>query len=223
MKTWRKILLSSLTVLIPGVGPFVFGILICLILAHDLKSKNENLERTPLLSQSQESDKKIIRVAVCGSDNFGTGASSIVRRFVVNDYLTIWDPTMVVEYNRKLFRNDSVLLQIWSISTAPWFATLTDSYINDSQIVIFCYDLTNPNSFTAIEGILQARQAVLKEKKALILVGNKLDLADKGRQVSYQQGEEYAKNHNMFFYECSAKDGTNVDEIFSRATMVLLK
>ena len=47
----------------------------------------------------------------------------------------------------------------------------------------------------------------------MILVGNKCDL-DLDRVVSYRQGEVLAESLDMKFLETSAKDDTNVDQVF---------
>lgn len=48
-----------------------------------------------------------------------------------------------------------------------------------------------------------------------MIVGNKTDLEEK-RVVSKQRGLEYAESKKIAFYEVSAKDGTNINLIFTR-------
>lgn len=48
-----------------------------------------------------------------------------------------------------------------------------------------------------------------------MIVGNKIDLEEK-RVVSKQRGLEYAESKKIAFYEVSAKDGTNINLIFTR-------
>ena len=58
----------------------------------------------------------------------------------------------------------------------------------------------------------------IEEKKCnenvpIVLVGNKIDLKDE-REVSYEEGDNFAKKFNLKFFECSAKEGINVNEAF---------
>jgi GTPase SAR1 family protein len=48
----------------------------------------------------------------------------------------------------------------------------------------------------------------------LVLVGNKVDLADINRQVSTEEAIQYAKDTEMLFFETSAYDATNVTKAF---------
>lgn len=53
----------------------------------------------------------------------------------------------------------------------------------------------------------------------VIVIGTKLDLANQNpsnRQVSPEEGEQYAWQHRAFFYETSAKDNLDVSSVFDR-------
>jgi Ras-related protein Rab-11A len=49
----------------------------------------------------------------------------------------------------------------------------------------------------------------------ILVVGNKIDLADK-RQVKIEEAASYADQHKLAYIETSAKDLTNVDVAFER-------
>ena len=53
-----------------------------------------------------------------------------------------------------------------------------------------------------------------KEDAIFCLVGNKIDL-EETRQVSTKEAEDFAKANDFLFFEVSAKNGTNVQELFN--------
>ena len=55
----------------------------------------------------------------------------------------------------------------------------------------------------------------------ICLVGNKIDLEDK-REVSYEEGKNFAEENDLLFFETSAKDGNNIQEIFLESATILV-
>ncbi len=51
----------------------------------------------------------------------------------------------------------------------------------------------------------------------IVLIGNKNDLNDQ-RQVSFEEGQAFAKRNELIFFETSAKTANGVEETFTQAT-----
>ena len=83
------------------------------------------------------------------------------------------------------------------------------------------YDITDRQSFQDIENWLGEVRQHASPNIVKILVGNKCDLKDQ-RQVSYQEGKEFAESLGMQFLETSAKDKINIDEAFLTLTKAIL-
>ena len=88
----------------------------------------------------------------------------------------------------------------------------------DTHAFIICFDITNKASFDS------AKQTIISMKsygcngkynKPLILVGTKSDLADR-RVVTYEHAKQLADGSHIVYFETSAKENTNVDEVFLR-------
>ena len=61
-----------------------------------------------------------------------------------------------------------------------------------------------------------------KEGVLRILVGNKCDL-DQKRQISFENGKELADKYGIKFMETSAKETTNIDELFVSTTKIFME
>ena len=55
----------------------------------------------------------------------------------------------------------------------------------------------------------------------ICLIGNKIDLEEQ-REVSYEEGKNFAEENNLLFFETSAKDGNNIQEIFLESATLLV-
>ena len=54
----------------------------------------------------------------------------------------------------------------------------------------------------------------------IVLVGNKKDL-EAEREVTYEEGLEFAKRNKLIFFETSAKTSENVDDTFVHVTRTI--
>ena len=55
-----------------------------------------------------------------------------------------------------------------------------------------------------------------------IIIGTKSD-CDNEKEVTYKEGQRFAKAHEAIFFETSAKDGNNVTEMFQMIANTLLQ
>ena len=83
------------------------------------------------------------------------------------------------------------------------------------------YDITRRDTFTHVTKWLDDVRTNSSKNVTVILIGNKKDLEDK-RQVSYEEGEEFAKENGLMFLETSAKTAYNVVESFNLSAQCIL-
>ncbi|CAL8235357.1 unnamed protein product [Boreogadus saida] len=56
-----------------------------------------------------------------------------------------------------------------------------------------------------------------------MLLGNKEDMAkDTSRKVTTQEGHKLAEHHQAEFYECSARNGYNIERLMSELARMLV-
>ena len=115
----------------------------------------------------------------------------------------------------------TIRLQLWDTAGQERFRTLIPSYIRDSAVVIIVYDVTSKSSFEAIDHWISEVHRERGEDVIIALVGNKSDLSEV-RQVTPSEGEAKARSLSAtIFLETSAKNGSNVRNLFSEIAGVL--
>ena len=73
----------------------------------------------------------------------------------------------------------TITLNLWDTAGQEKFKSLIPSYIKDSQAVLIAYDITNQESFTAVEKWIDDARALRDKDQALVvLLGNKADMED---------------------------------------------
>ena len=143
------------------------------------------------------------------------GKSNLLLRFSQNDFKAEYQLTIGVEFGAKNIdiSNKKYRLQIWDTAGQENYRSITRAYYKNSVCAILVYDITKRDSFNNVTTWIEDCKNQSPKTIFMVLVGNKCDLNDK-RQVTAEEGKELADKNDMMFFETSAKDGINVDEIF---------
>ena len=86
------------------------------------------------------------------------------------------------------------------------------------------YDITDDESFKEIENwknkFMQQANVENPRKYPFLLLGNKADRSNSDRKVNLNEGEMYAKNNHMEFFETSATNGQNIEKAFNQIASI---
>lgn len=144
------------------------------------------------------------------------GKTSMIHRFIYDSFDESYQATIGIDFmSQKMYVEDKIIiLNLWDTAGQERFKSLIPSYIKDSAVAIVCYDISNKKSFENVEKWIEDARALRDDDVLLILAGNKADLADR-RQVTEEEGQEYADKKNLLFFETSAKTGSNIKTLFN--------
>ena len=143
------------------------------------------------------------------------GKTSLIKRYTKDQFGGVYLTTVGMDFQDKIIEieDKKVRLQVWDTAGQERFRNVTKGYFQSSHGLLVVYDISDKESFEKINFWMEHIKNNAPEEAKKILVGNKCDLANE-RKVSYEEGENYAKKFNIKFFESSAKDGTNVKELF---------
>jgi len=211
---------------------------------------------------SDDAAMKAVQVKLVLLGEAAVGKSSLVLRFVSNDFNENTSPTIGAAFLTQKCRleNRIVKFEIWDTAGQERFHSLAPMYYRNAAAAVVVYDITKSASLEKAKAWVKELQRQANPNIVIALVGNKLDLvsgarepkapaaeetaqeeapeeseeqdedatppppstsaqpaddSDEVRQVSYAEAEAYAKESNLLFFEASAKEGTNVNELFT--------
>ena len=150
------------------------------------------------------------------------GKTSIITRFMYDTFDSTYQATIGIDFlSKTMYLEDrTVRLQLWDTAGQERFRSLIPSYIRDSSVAIIVYDTTNRSSFLNTSNWIEDVRTERGNDVVIVLVGNKNDLIDK-REVTIEEAEQKAKEHDIMFIETSAKAGFNVKTLFKRVASAL--
>ena len=122
----------------------------------------------------------------------------------------------------KLEKDKEIKLQIWNTCSQERFQSIQKNYYKGAHGFIIMYDITSRSSFEEVKGFIKSIKNENSNEAPIIIVGGKLDLENQ-RQVSKEDGIALAKEFNCSFFECSAKDNININEIGDELTKKMIQ
>lgn len=124
-------------------------------------------------------------------------------------------PANNLQLKKLSIHNKQYRLNLLDTAGQERFRTLSNSYYRGAQGVILVYDISNRDSFLAMERWFDEAESNAIDGAVMYLVGSKLDKGDSGRKVSREEGEELARRRGAVgFEEVSSKTRENVRKVF---------
>uniref|UniRef100_A0A6B2LLT4 Uncharacterized protein n=1 Tax=Arcella intermedia TaxID=1963864 RepID=A0A6B2LLT4_9EUKA len=153
------------------------------------------------------------------------GKSSLLLRFTEN---TFTNEMIFLKENPIIQTIDIggtiVELKIWDkAGEERWNTRRQSNTYRIAHGIIVVYDITDSTTFTEVKYWMTDIELYSDESllPRVALVGNKCDVAD-DRAVRTQDAQEFADSYCMQFLETSAKNGTNVEEVFFNLAKAIL-
>lgn len=161
----------------------------------------------------------MIKLLILGDST--VGKSALMNKFCENVFSTTHIATIGVDFKYKnIFCDDKkIKLQIWDTAGQEKFRSIMRTYYKGAMGIVLTYAVTDKKSFQNIENWLKQIQNNAAADVVIVLVGNKCDL--KEREVTTEEGNEVANKFGLKFFETSAKEGTNVHEVFYHIASVI--
>jgi small GTP-binding protein len=157
----------------------------------------------------------VYKVLLLGDSS--VGKTCFLLRYCDKSFQDVHLSTIGLDYRLKsmtLKNNKNIKLQIWDTAGQDRFRAITKNYYKGANGIILIYDVTNMQTYENVKNWISQIKEEANPNVIIYLVGNKIDVPDDQRLVKAEDGQKIADEFNLPFNEASAKDGTNVNEIF---------
>ena len=143
------------------------------------------------------------------------GKSNLLSRFAWDEFDMSSKPTIGVEFApRNLeIQGKVVKAQVWDTAGQERFRAVTSAYYHGAVGALLVYAINSRASFDNVPRWLEELHTKAASDMQIILVGNKSDLKDQ-REVTTEEGEEFARQNQIMFIETSALDKSHVEDAF---------
>ena len=128
--------------------------------------------------------------------------------------------TIGVDFKTKYFKFNEKKVKVNYVDTAGQerFHSIASNFLKNANGILLVYAVNSRISFDKLQEWVDEVNK-FANNLPIIIVGNKSDLEEE-RQVSREEGENFAKKINCNFYEVSAKTGYNVATVFDEIAQV---
>jgi len=150
----------------------------------------------------------------------GVGKSSLISQYIKKEFPESPLPTIAIEFTTKIIKmrnGDRIKMQIWDTAGQEKYKSITSHHYKKALGALLVYDMTRRSTFdNCVKWFTELKNYTDKEC-VLCIVGNKLDIAQKNpklREVTRDEGENFAKRSRALFYEMSAKKYDEINICF---------
>lgn len=176
----------------------------------------------------------IMKLVIIGDS--GVGKSALITRFSDNLFSPDFAPTVGIDFKIRtitIANNIKVKLQVWDTAGQERFRAINTAFYRGAMGIFIVYSVENRDSFKSVcdKWITDTvnnsnfKTCVPNGEPQMLplvmLVGNKCDSSTK--VVTTEEASEFATKNNMMFMEASAKESTNVEELFVLMTKLIFE
>ncbi|XP_019409713.1 PREDICTED: ras-related protein Rab-17 isoform X2 [Crocodylus porosus] len=155
----------------------------------------------------------VYKVVLLGS--MAVGKSSLAFRYAKNSFRETM-PTVGCSFFKQMIHLETanIMFEIWDTAGQEKYHSICHLYYRGARAALLVYDISRKETFNRAKlWLRELEKDFLHDEIVIILVGNKTDLATE-REVTSEEGKEFARSKGLLHAETSAKSNHQVTDVF---------
>lgn len=169
------------------------------------------------LPDLKKKKKKMPEISIVVLGSGAVGKSCISIQYIQGHFVERYDSTIEDIYRKPCsVDGEPATLTIVDTAGQDAFSAMRENYMRTGQAFVLVFSITDSESLQKLKVIYAQLVRVRGENSHIpcVVVGNKIDLAAQ-RAVPPEQGKEFARFANCHYFEITARDKGQVEEVFA--------
>ena len=163
---------------------------------------------------------KILKKKICMIGTYGVGKTSLIRRYVFDQFDDKYLSTIGVKVTKKIMppienhKKNLVQLEllIWDVEGYDKKLNVLEDYYTGSVGAIAVADVSRPETIDQLGEVVNGYLNIAKQSK-IVIVANKIDLFE-NMPHTLTKLKQYVMENSLELFYTSAKTGKNVEPVF---------
>lgn len=169
-----------------------------------------------------DQDEIKMKILLIGESKVGKTClinSYVIRKFNINQLSTVG-----LDFRTKKLeiQGKQINLSIYDTAGQERFRNLATGYMKSADGFLVCFDLTSESTLENVNYWINSIKTTARKNVSILIIGNKSDLNDM-REVTTEQGKEFAAKNGIDYLETSSKMQIGVDEAFETLVKKILE
>lgn len=166
----------------------------------------------------------MFKVLILGDPS--VGKTAILNQFVDREFSTKYKPTIGADFLSKQIEVDGKFytLQIWDTAGQDRYQSLGSTFYRGADLCIIVYDISKRETFENIQTWMDRFNNYTGFDTGdfpIMILGNKSDIVE--REIEKEEGEKFANEKNLKFFEVSAKTADNITKSFEEGIKMTIE
>ena len=169
-------------------------------------------------------DQNEIKMKILLIGESKVGKTCLINSYVIRSFNINQLSTVGLDFRTKKLdiQGKQIILNIYDTAGQERFRNLATGYMKSADGFLVCFDLTSESTLENVTYWINSIKNTARKNASMLIIGNKSDL-NEDREVTTEQGKQFAAKNGIDYLETSSMMHIGVDEAFETLVKKILE